>query len=341
VQTAASRCCAVNTADTFTKEGNRLLSYVAFRYVKKLVQAPDGSRITPTEKVVLLQLADDHNEEAGIAFPSMKNLAKRCCLSERGCRKVILSLVRKGVIRRIHMRRKNGGGQSSNDYQFVGLDNPQVTPKQAEARRRLQRTPRIPMCKSTGGPGRKVPPITECGFRGSMTNGTGVPGTRVPPIEHLGDLLSELASKVLPEGFPPTPHGKAWGMQDTDTIVADEEPKLLPTLQLMRIGWTAAVESVHGALMASAPRKLESRPGYRNGYQDWQEYSFDDLVAESMERVASGILLRVSSPDPAASQAGLQKYKARWDKALNAAFGCDVEVRLQPNDSRGMGGQNP
>lgn len=68
------------------------MSHAASRYVKHLVKAPDGSRITPTEKAVLSQLADDHNEVLGVAWPSMKDLARRSCLSDRRCRKVIARL---------------------------------------------------------------------------------------------------------------------------------------------------------------------------------------------------------------------------------------------------------
>ena len=95
-----------------------LVSHAAVAYVKNLSTASDGSKITAIEKAVLLQLADDHNEELGVAWPSLRHLARRCCLSERHTRKVISSLERKGVIRRIPCLRQSDGAQTSNNYSF-------------------------------------------------------------------------------------------------------------------------------------------------------------------------------------------------------------------------------
>jgi len=278
---------------------------------------------------VLSQLADDHNEELGIAWPSMKDLARRSCLSERGCRKVVAALESKGVIRRIATRRREGGGQSSNEYEFLALDQPKVTAKQVESRRRFQRVTRVPMYKQTGGPDRKSPPVAERKDRGSLTSETGGPGTIVPPIEHLGDLSREPVAEHSQERFPPTPRNKARGMQGKSAVVTQDKPQQLASLYLMRIGWGAAVDSVYDAMMATVPVMLESRPGYRNGFLDWQEYRFADLGAESAEEVgADTLLLRVSSPDPDATRAGLEKYKDRWDKALKAAFGRPVKLEI-------------
>ena len=100
------------------------MSHKASRYVKNLVRAPDGSKITATEKSVLCQLADDHREDSGFAFPSLKKLARRSCTSERNCRRVIRRLEKKGVVIRLATCRKDHGGQSSNVYIFTDLDCP-------------------------------------------------------------------------------------------------------------------------------------------------------------------------------------------------------------------------
>lgn len=83
------------------------------------MNAPTGEKIAVSEKGVLRELADDHREEIGVAWPSLGNLARRCCLSERQTRRVIARLERKGLLRRIPNKRDTHGGQTSNEYVFL------------------------------------------------------------------------------------------------------------------------------------------------------------------------------------------------------------------------------
>src|SRR4051812_18047343 len=89
--------------------------FAAIDYVNKLVIAPNGSRITSTEKNVLKSLAQWYNADLGVAWPSMRELAQRCSISPRHCRRTITNLERKGVIARIYTRRRDHGSQTSNE----------------------------------------------------------------------------------------------------------------------------------------------------------------------------------------------------------------------------------
>jgi hypothetical protein len=103
----------------------------------------------------------------------------------------------------------------------------------------------------------------------------------------------------------------------------------------MRIAFGAAVNSVHDALMRLTPPAFEKRRNFRNGAVEWQEYRFGDLTLESYEGNSThGLVLKVSSPDPATTVRGLEKYKARWDDALNEAFGQSVRLTLTAGNER-------
>ena len=134
------------------------MSHKASHYVKHLVKAPDGSKINSTEKAILCQLADDHREESGVAFPSMKSLARRSCTSERNCRRVIAGLEVRGVLVRIATRRKDGGGQSSNFYVFCELDSAETAMQLVETGLDALKVPRRLM---SGGGGRRAPCLPD------------------------------------------------------------------------------------------------------------------------------------------------------------------------------------
>ena len=147
------------------------MSHAASHYAKHVVKAPGGERINVSEKAVLCQLADDHREELGVAWPSMKALARRCCLSERQTRRIIAGLERKAILRRIPTRRDDDGRQTSNEYVFLVLDSPIARPANigspAQVAKSLPLTYVLPPSSwSSGSPGRQRPPSPAKAVRG-------------------------------------------------------------------------------------------------------------------------------------------------------------------------------
>ena len=86
------------------------MSWVACAYVKKLRFAPNGEEITKDEKLVLLHLADCHNEEKGLAWPSVPTIAEDCRICKRKVQYILHDLARNGVISIIRPE-KNGRGR--------------------------------------------------------------------------------------------------------------------------------------------------------------------------------------------------------------------------------------
>lgn len=75
------------------------MSWQASRYVRELVDCPNGEKITRSEKLVAFTLAD---QEQKATFPSVANIAKDCLMDERSCRRILNSLEAKGVIERTY-----------------------------------------------------------------------------------------------------------------------------------------------------------------------------------------------------------------------------------------------
>ena len=295
------------------------VSHKASHYVKHLVEAPDGSKITATEKAVLCQLADDHREESGVAFPSIRTLARRSCVSERNCRRVIARLERKGILCRIATRRKDTGSQSSNFYVFRALDPPEVAKQLVESGRDSLKVPRILMA---GGGGHHAPGPPDTQRRGTRTPPARTPGHPAPPIEHLREHSLEQALETQIELNTPISPSQASG--EPCPIAASTAP-----MELARIGFGAATNAMHDALMRLTPPAFEKREGFRNGLVEWREYCFGDLVLESCEDDRSnGLVLTLSSPNPVATLTGFEKYKNRWSKALRQAFGRSAQLRV-------------
>jgi hypothetical protein len=101
---------------------------------KAVVIAPNGERITRSEKLVLLNLADFANKDKGdLAWPSVPKLAELSLMSERQCRNIIRSLTRKRCITCEHRTNPaNPTVNLTNHYRvIVGQELPQVGKKSA------------------------------------------------------------------------------------------------------------------------------------------------------------------------------------------------------------------
>jgi Helix-turn-helix domain len=96
------------------------MSWQATAYISELTITPTGDKLTRSEKLLALLLANRHNPDYDIAWPSVTKLAAEALLSERRTRDLLHSLAHKGVIT---IERRWVGPQqcATNLYRFPGL----------------------------------------------------------------------------------------------------------------------------------------------------------------------------------------------------------------------------
>src|ERR1700723_3543548 len=100
------------------------MSWRASAYIKALIVCPNGERISRTEKLVALVLADSHQDKANaFTFPAVKMIAEDSLMDPRVCRRILSGLERKGVIER--ERSENQGRGQITFYRFPELDGKQ------------------------------------------------------------------------------------------------------------------------------------------------------------------------------------------------------------------------
>ena len=73
--------------------------------------------LAPAPKIVLYWIANHHNGETGLCFPSINRLAKVCRMSRRSVEKHISDLAGLGLIQ-VTQRFRAEGGKTSNSYQL-------------------------------------------------------------------------------------------------------------------------------------------------------------------------------------------------------------------------------
>jgi hypothetical protein len=96
------------------------MSFSALKHAKDLTQDPGGKILRPTEKLVVILLADCYDEQKGCAWPSARRLAKISCLHISSCRKILARLHTRGVIE-MRSRVKENGAKTTNEYRFCGF----------------------------------------------------------------------------------------------------------------------------------------------------------------------------------------------------------------------------
>ena len=81
--------------------------------------------LDPSDKLVLLALANRTNHETGVCFPGQKLLAQECSMSDRSVRRHLKNLEAQGLITRRPRMRSEGRGRTSDEYRiaFVQPDN--------------------------------------------------------------------------------------------------------------------------------------------------------------------------------------------------------------------------
>ena len=98
------------------------MSAEAWTHCAAMRSAPSGELLTATEKLILLLLANRHNHDDNMAWPSVAKLAHESLLSERRVQQIIRALERTDVLRRVRRINPQHGGQTSNGYLIAGLD---------------------------------------------------------------------------------------------------------------------------------------------------------------------------------------------------------------------------
>lgn len=76
--------------------------------------------MSPAQKMVLLAIADHHNESTGLCCVSMKTVAKRACVGYSSCRRHAEHLETIGLITRVR-RSREGGMLGSYNYRFGAM----------------------------------------------------------------------------------------------------------------------------------------------------------------------------------------------------------------------------
>jgi predicted transcriptional regulator len=88
------------------------MSYEATRAAWEFICSPEGDKLKPLDRLVLLNLADRMNGRTRRLNPSMTTIAKNCGCTDRSVRSALLRLMDAGVV----VRRRPGNGSASNSY---------------------------------------------------------------------------------------------------------------------------------------------------------------------------------------------------------------------------------
>ena len=98
------------------------MSHRASAYAKTLIMLPaTGKKLTASQKLLLMVLADYYNDEEKAAWPSMARLAKESLISRRHAITVLQDLAEGGVLE-IEHRKAADGGNRSNRYRLIEID---------------------------------------------------------------------------------------------------------------------------------------------------------------------------------------------------------------------------
>lgn len=98
------------------------MSHRASAYVKALTHMPtSGKKLRSAQKLMLMVLADYHNDEDKRAWPSLARLADESLVSRRHVITLVQECVDGGILK-VEERRDAKGNHRSNLYQFIELD---------------------------------------------------------------------------------------------------------------------------------------------------------------------------------------------------------------------------
>jgi hypothetical protein len=286
--------------------------FAAIEYVNELETAPNGSRITSTEKNVLKSLAQWYNPELGFAFPSMRKLAQRCSISERHCRRTVERLERKGVIRRVYMRKRDLGSQTTNEYFFPALGVPAETVQAQQARLQLQKIPRTRMAS---GVGRRRPRQLVTSAPQARTDVSAVPGHQRPSIESLRETISDSLGEGEGGVFRTLAATRTdVQVSNSETVLPNKARTAFNDLSIARTAWASALQKVREV----------------NGAKEFRTYDFQD-VRVSAVRASSGpsVILELRSQNPDRMLCGIENFRDTIARALRRHYGCEVKLECR------------
>lgn len=287
--------------------------FVAIDYVNQLGIAPNGSRITSTEKNVLMALAQWFNVELGVAWPSIRRVANRCSISERHCRRTISRLERKGVIARVYMVRSDRGSQTSNEYFFPALGVPRETEEKLKARSQLQKVPRARM--SIGASHTRPRPAAKSA-PAPWTEASGPRGLQRPPIESLiGDEI-----EFIHENPGRSPRGIAGSEGEASSptkTIPDLAKEAIEDLGLARAAWESALQKTHTT----------------HGAKEFRTFSFQDVRVSSVKVGSnSTVHIKLRSPNPEKTKLGIYRFETTLTRALRSFYGCELKLECLGED---------
>jgi hypothetical protein len=178
------------------------MSWRASAYVKKLIVAPNGKRVTRSEKLLLLVIADYYNDSFKKAWPGIPDLVRDTMLSRRRIQELQRSCERKGIIK-ILPNAKGNGASDYNSILFLEL----LKQDEGEGAK-------------TAPPGRGGSHGEGAGNRAPRARNSGVPYKEEPPCE------PPLQPPVGEEKSSPTPDDVSDVI--VPEIVTDDDETLSP-----------------------------------------------------------------------------------------------------------------
>jgi hypothetical protein len=137
------------------------MSLQAVAYVKELTACPDGAALNPRQKLLAFTLADYHNTDLKVAWPSVPTLARETLASLSQVKRDLAYLEEHRLIRRLHPHRMGRGWVCA--YEFLALDAIDRSEKGVQGEPLFCATERGP--KGVQGKAERGPKGVQKGFR--------------------------------------------------------------------------------------------------------------------------------------------------------------------------------
>jgi hypothetical protein len=148
--------------------------------------------LPPTPKLVLMALADEA-DDTGFCFPSQGRLARKCSISDRNVRRMIVLLVALGLML-VEERFNRNRGRTSNGYRLL-CDAPRTNgPRAADAADPADRS------ELSGGIGQPCPEALDNAVQVTTTDSCSYPRTLPPHANRVAGATPAVAEKAFHDG---------------------------------------------------------------------------------------------------------------------------------------------